>query len=176
MATANADGLGRPERRVSSRLSDATPRSGTALSACAVGILREKKSALQPRGTTTQPIWLAAQNGFAECAALLANAAISQQKRIVDATNMAGKTPCSIAIEMGFPQVVGALVKAGADVRLASPVCYSIHDESGDRSSNFDPSPNFPVHHATDMAVRSYASKSCAACHKTAEDGRKLSR
>lgn len=112
----------------------------------------------QPR-SMTQPIWIAAQNGHAACVARLLQAAAASDKKIVDAANVAGKTPCSIAIELAHPEVVGVLVRAGADVRRASPTYYS--DANG---NNFDPSPQFPVQHAVDMTIRSYATKSCVAC------------
>ena len=120
---------------------------------------------------TTQAVWLASQNGHASCVAVLINAAAKQQKDIVDATNREGKTPCSIALQMGHAAVVGVLVKAGADVRRASPAYYSVFaDDNGTRKTDFDPSPDFPVHHSIDKAVRSYATKTCCGCGKAANE------
>jgi hypothetical protein len=126
-----------------------------------------------PRGKTTQPIYVAAQNGHAECVAAFLQAAVSQGKRIADAASGTGRTPISIAIEMGHAEVAGVLVKGGANVRRASPMYYSTvdeDDESGQRSISHDPSPAFPVHHAIDMAVLSLSTKACAGCRKTAGD------
>lgn len=131
-----------------------------------------------PLGTTTLPLWIASQRGHAECCAILCNAALAALKEgkqlnanaesdVLDCPNSEGVTPCNMAVGLGHPEVVGALVKAGCDVKRASPVYYSLVDgndygNNNSRVNNFDPSPDFPVHHATDCAVRSFANKSAS--------------
>jgi len=123
------------------------------------------------QGSLTQPVWPAAQNGHAKCVAVLVNAAAEQQKEIVDATNKLCKTPCSIDIEMGHADVVGVLLKAGADARRSTPMFYSVLDpRDGDQSHQVDPGPHLPVHHTLEMAVQSFASKACCGCKAAGPD------
>ena len=69
-----------------------------------------------------------------------------------------------LAASVGHAAVVGVLIKAGADVRRASPAYYSIQHSDGTQKSDFDPSPDFSLHHSIDKTVRSYATKTCCGC------------
>ena len=147
-------------------------------------LLCERGAAIDysPPNSTTQPIWLAAQNGHANCIAVLAAAAATTAatadaavpnaapSAVVDATNRAGRTPCCVAMEMGHAEAVGALIRAGADVRRATPMHYSVIKPGTETVDNFDPTPEHKVHHAIEQAVRSHARKECAACHKTGDE------
>mmetsp|Transcript_34956 Transcript_34956/g.58892 ORF Transcript_34956/g.58892 Transcript_34956/m.58892 type:complete len:529 (-) Transcript_34956:273-1859(-) len=117
-----------------------------------------------PRSTTT-PLWIAAQNGHSTCIALLAGAALATgHPQLLDKPNAEGKSPCSVAMEHGHAEAVGVLVAAGCDVHRASPAYYSLTDERTQKATHFDPSEDFPTHHALDCALRSHARKVCAHC------------
>ena len=96
----------------------------------------------------TTPICIAAQNGFADVVAILAKTIIGRLGHAtpatiaaIDATNRENKTPACLAVELGEPEVIGVLMRAGADLRRASPEYYSVRTPSpGDplQVSNFD--------------------------------------
>jgi ankyrin repeat protein len=115
---------------------------------------------------TTTVLWIAAQEGHAAAAAEILKAAEQQQlsKRLLEQTNASGLTPCCVGIERGHVQIVGVLVKAGCDVRRASPVYYCSKE-----GRCFDPQPAekgtfLAVQYPLDMSVRSHATLSCAGC------------
>jgi ankyrin repeat protein len=121
---------------------------------------------LSPRvNPTTTALWIASQDGHAECVAEILKAAEQQGhlKRLIEQTNSIGITPCAAGVASGRAKVVGVLVKAGCDVRRASPAYYITPDDL-----TFDPMPSFgcarAVQYPLDMAVRSYATVSCAGC------------
>lgn len=116
---------------------------------------------LLPLNSNTQAIVLAAQNGRAKCVALLAEAAADQGKQILEARSKVGRTPSYIGVERAFPAVVGALAKAGADLRKACPVYFCINE-----SDLVDPDPHFADHFALNCAVRSFVSCECTHCGK----------
>jgi hypothetical protein len=118
------------------------------------------------RNPTTTALWIASQNGHTACAVEILKAAEQKGvlKRLLEQTNLVGTTPCCVGVERGHAQVVGALAKAGCDIRQASPVYYCT-----ETNHNFDPVPAPPgmmlsVQYPLDMAVRSHATLSCAHC------------
>lgn len=60
-------------------------------------------------------LWIAAQNGHAECIALLLKAGAA-----VDAPNKKGVTPLSVAVHQAHSECVGALVAGGGDPKRVS--------------------------------------------------------
>lgn len=116
----------------------------------------------------TLPIYLAAQNNHTSCVVTLVKAAREQNKQssMIDARCKRGCTPCNEAVSRAHPVIVGVLAKAGADLRLACPMEYCLPDR-GD--INVDPSPDFPVHFALGMSVRSFVTLACAHCGETSK-------
>lgn len=133
-------------------------------------------------GSPTTPICIAAQNGHAEVVALLARAILAQHGdataatlAAIDATNRDGKTPARLAVEHGETECVGALVRAGADLRRASPMHYSLRTPTPDNDANVshfhtdlstegNEGGQLGMCSAVDRAVRSRATRSCAEC------------
>lgn len=109
-----------------------------------------------PQHSQTQAINIAAQENHAECVAILAQAAVDQNKAILESTSKEGRTAAFIGVERNYPQVVGVLAKAGADLRRACPVYFSIH------GNLIDPTPDMEGHHALNQAVRSFVESRCA--------------
>jgi hypothetical protein len=121
---------------------------------------------------TTTALWITAQEGHAAAAAEILKAAEQQglSKRLLEQTNKAGLTPCCVGMERGHVQLVGVLIKAGCDVRRASPLYYSSKE-----GNVFDPQPAekgsfLAVQYPLDMSVRSHATLSCAGCGALAPD------
>jgi hypothetical protein len=120
---------------------------------------------------TTTALWMASQNGHAPCAVEILKAAEQKGvlKRLLDQADLVGTTPCCVGVESGHAQIVGVLIKAGCDIRQASPSYYSTE------THNFDPVPDPPgtelsVQYPLDMAVRSHATLSCAHCGANSPD------
>jgi len=128
-------------------------------------------------GSITSCIWIASQNGHARCVALLVNKALEDPTlvHLIDAPNKNGKTPCSIAAELGRVEVVGILARAGADLRRASPRYFSCKNPTKENTNNqFDPVPDGPpskFHYPLVSAIRSQARHACASksCMPTLE-------
>ena len=126
---------------------------------------------ITPNNSSTQAISFAAQNNRPSCIAKLAEAAKSKNKRsILEAPSKFGRTPAYVGVERAFPEVVGVLTKAGADLRRACPVYFTYHD------SFVDPFPDFPDHFALNATVRSFVSGSCTQCGAGAATTMKCSR
>jgi hypothetical protein len=124
---------------------------------------------LTPRVDPTKTaFWIACEHGHAACAVEFLKAAEQQGllKRLIEKTNSIGTTPCCVGAERGHAEIVGVLVKAGCDIRLASPAYYCI-----DNNPNCDPVPTpRAVQYPLDMSIRSHATLSCANCGATAPD------
>jgi hypothetical protein len=128
---------------------------------------------MSPRiNSTTTALWIAAQEGHAAAAAEILKAAEQQglSKRLLEQPNSAGLTPCCVGVERGHVQIVGVLVKAGCDVRRASPVYYCSKE-----GSMFDPQTAskgsiLAIQYPLDMSVRSHTTLSCAGCGALAPD------
>ena len=116
------------------------------------------------RGSTTTAVWIASQNGHAQCVARLLENAERRGVGMVDTANNQGKTAALIAVELAHPECLGVLARCGADLRRASPPFYGIMDAAAGRVSHFDPTPSSSVHAALDAAARSFGSKKCCVC------------
>ena len=91
-------------------------------------MLLDQKACMTRRvGGSTTPLYVATQNGHPETVAMLCNygAACGVLEEMIDCPNKAGKTPLHMAVEMASSECAGVLIRAGADVRRASPVFYS---------------------------------------------------
>ena len=128
-------------------------------------------------------LFIACQNGSSEVVACIVEAAADRGclTDIVDATNLLGKTPCCMAVEIACPEAVGVLASTGADLARATPRVYSeavpdLDDNGNDvgtsHFNHFNPTDNsselFPVHFALDAAVQSCAHKHCCECKQSA--------
>jgi hypothetical protein len=123
------------------------------------------------RNSTTTALWIAAQEGHAAAAAEILKAAEQKGvlKRLLEQTSSVGTTPCCVGVDRGHAQIVGVLIKAGCDLRQASPAYYCTE------TNLFDPAPAPPgmmlsVQYPLDMAVRSHATLSCAHCGASTPD------
>ena len=105
-------------------------------------------------GSISSCIWIASQNGYARCVALLVNKALEDPTlvHLIDAPNKNGKTPCSIAAELGRVEVVGILARAGADLRRASPCYFSVKHPTQEMDRFINP-PCRPFEVMPDMHV-----------------------
>ena len=127
-----------------------------------------------PLVSQTQAISFAVQNYYPDCpkcVAILAQEALNQHKEhILEAPSSRNhRTPAYIAVERGFPSSLGALAKAGADLRRACPIYFILQE---DRESLVDPLPdsNCPVQYATNRTVRSFVGLECAECGHAADE------
>ena len=115
--------------------------------------------------SSTTPLAIASQNGYAECVSVLLDAGLQGWLRLTEAKNRDGKTPALIATERAHAKVLGVLAQGGADLRLATPIYYcKLRADDHSVVDRFDPSSDFPVHQALDMAVRSHVGKTCCGC------------
>jgi len=111
---------------------------------------------MTPLHSQTQAINIAAQHGHADCVAVLARAAEDQNKDILEAASREGRATSFVGVERNFPKVVGVLAKAGADLRRACPVYFSIDGRFT------DPTPHLAGHHSLNQSVRSFVESRCA--------------
>ena len=138
-------------------------------------LVNRKANVDQPgaRHTCSTPIVIASQNGHAECVAVLLKAGLDQGLRLTDATNRDGKTPALIATERAHVKVLGVLAQGLADLRVATPTYYcTLRPDDDSMVDRFDPSDDFPVHRALDMAVRSHVGKTCCGCGCSSGDAK----
>ncbi|KAL3909061.1 MAG: hypothetical protein SGILL_008239 [Bacillariaceae sp.] len=133
---------------------------------------------MTPYRSRTTCLFMATQYGFAECAALLANAYMEQnERRLLSVGNQTqGQSPAYKAVSLGHPEILGILAKAGADLRCAFPCWFEIMIQNGERTKNvdLDSTSECPVQYALNATVFSHVHKFCIACRKSSTEVEKL--
>lgn len=118
------------------------------------------------RMSPTLPIYLSCQNNHPECAAILAGAAITQNKvHTLNAKSMYGNTPGMQAMERGLVECMGVLAMGGADLRQVFAMYWVPPSyDSEENAPTTDPDPLIEPQWSLSQALLSFTSLQCANC------------
>jgi len=132
-------------------------------------------------GTETIPINLAAQYERADnLTPVLAEVANRDYRpELLEAADKRGRSPAYLAAQKGNPEYLGIMAKAGANLNRECPVTWEMTSRNVNGNSFehhlVDPDPErYPVHHALNQAVLSFATNTCCKCFKGVTAGVKL--
>lgn len=125
------------------------------------------------RPSSTIPINIAAQYQRHDNLALLVNKALKEGRpELLEAPDLAGKTPARLAVQKGNPLCLGVMAKAGANLHRAIPHVWQYTNRQGNNNLADPDKYSMPIHHALVRTVVSFTTRTCLCCVKNQNEAK----